>query len=73
MPPFLKKRKNKALLKLHKDLYPAELLDKIKNLDTSSIVSTVEHNSYFLVELNIDVEEDYLDFLNYLIYHKIDR
>ena len=72
MPPFLKKIKNKTLLKLNKDLYPPDLIAKIKKLDPSAILSARQRKGYFLLELDVSDNGEYFDFLNYLIFHKID-
>jgi len=72
MPPFLKKLRNKTLLKLNKELYPSDLIAKIKKLDPSAILCARQSKGYFLLELNTSDKEDYFDFLNYLIFHKID-
>ena len=68
--PFLVKEKNRIFVKLNKELYEKALIEKIGLVEPGSISSISTKKDYYLVELNIDSPEDYLGFLNYLIYYK---
>jgi hypothetical protein len=60
--------KNKVVLRLHKDLYRKEILERVKKEDPKSVVSLAIQGDYYLLDLCIDGFSDCLDFLNYLIY-----
>ena len=68
MYPFIKKYKNRLLIKLNKELYPQDLIKKAKDQEPETIISVTAQNNYYLVELKIDNKTEYFDFLNCLIY-----
>ena len=68
--PFFKKIGNRVYIRLNQTLYPEFLIDKIKKLEPGAIQEVKKDSKDFLLELNVDSDRDYLDFLNYLIYHK---
>ena len=70
MHPFIKKIGPRLFIKLHKDLYPADLIDKIIKEEPDAISSIKKKRNYTFLELNAEHRSDYFDFLNYLIYHK---
>lgn len=67
MYPFVKKIKNKLFIRLHKDLYSKNLIEKVRKKEADSIISFKSQRNYYLLELQVDDFEDYFDFLNYLI------
>jgi len=68
--PFIKKSKGKLFVKLNKDLYPKELIQKAAEREPGSVISVGKEKAYHLLELNVDNSGEYLDFLNFLIYLK---
>jgi len=69
-PPFFKKIGGSSYIRLNQALYPEFLIDKIKKLEPGAIQEVKKDRKNFFLELNVDSDRDYLDFLNYLIYHK---
>ncbi len=70
MYPFLKKIGSHRYIKLHKELYPADIIDRIKKSEPDAIAAVKADNKHMLIELASKEIDDYFDFLNYLIYHK---
>ena len=68
MYPFETKIGKKKFVKLHKELYSRNLINKIKKEIPDSIISLKSQKDYHLLELEIDGTEDYFDFCNCLIY-----
>lgn len=68
MYPFIKKVKDKLLVRLNKEIYSRDLIDRAAKEETDSIMSIKQEGNYYLLELNVDGFKDYFDFLNYLIY-----
>jgi len=54
-------------IKLHKDLYDKNLIEKVKEKEADSIISFKSKKSYYLLELKVNDFVDYFDFCNYLI------
>jgi len=67
MYPFIKKINNKVFVKLHKDLYDKNLIQKVREKEADSIISFKPQKKYYLLELRVDDFEDYFNFCNYLI------
>lgn len=70
MYPFLKKIKGRLLVKLNSDLYPRELIEKVKTEESDSVIFAAGEKGYYFLELKADDAQDYLNFLNYLLYLK---
>ena len=70
MYPFIKKINNRILIRLNKDIYNKDLIDKAKKDEPASIFSITVQKNYYFLELNVDKFTEYFDFLNFLIYLK---
>ena len=68
MLPFEQKIGTKKFVKLHRELYSKNLINRIKKEIPDSIVSVKSNKKYHLLELKIDDSGDYFDFCNCLIY-----
>lgn len=68
MYPFIKRFQDKLFVKLNKELYKRDAIERIKNQEPDSIISIRLKKNYYFLELKVDEFEDYFDFLNYLIY-----
>ena len=68
MQPYIVKSENKTFLKLHKDIYKKQVLNKLRKEDPETITDIRLEADYYLLELQLDDPEDYFSFLNYLIY-----
>ena len=66
--PFIKKFKDKIFIRLNKELYKKELIEKIEKEEPDSVVYLKSQKNYYLLELRVDNFSEYLNFLNYLIY-----
>tara|TARA_B100000315_G_C14419201_1_gene514719 strand:- start:362 stop:586 length:225 start_codon:yes stop_codon:yes gene_type:complete len=65
--PFLTSYKNKLYVKLNKSLYDEKAIQQAKQDEPQTVISVNRVKDYYLVELNPDSEDDYFDFLNFLI------
>lgn len=68
MIPFFQKRGKNFLVKLHKDLYTKEIIERAQQKEPGSVVTIGVKSDYYLVELALSAEDDCFAFLNYLIY-----
>ncbi|MBN3040063.1 MAG: hypothetical protein JW867_02955 [Candidatus Omnitrophica bacterium] len=68
--PFLTSYKNKSCIKLNSSLYDKELISQAKDAEPETVISINKIKDYYLVEFRPDAEEDYFDFLNFLISSK---
>jgi len=68
MHPFEKKIGKKKFVKLHRELYSKNLINRIKKEIPDSIISFKSQKDYYLLELDVDDAVDYFDFCNCLIY-----
>ena len=68
MYSFETKIGKKKFVKLHREIYSKSLINRIKKEIPDSIISLKSQKNYYLLELEIDDPEDYLDFCNCLIY-----
>jgi hypothetical protein len=66
--PFLQKSGNTFSVRLNKDLYPKELLERATKEEPKSIQSFSSQKHHHLVKLKAATNEDYFAFLNYLVY-----
>ena len=66
--PFLKINRNNIFLKLHRDLYSKEILERLQKENAEFILSIKEKNKYYFLKLNKFNLQNCFDFLNYLIY-----
>lgn len=66
--PFIKKENNRILIRLNGELYSKGLIANLCKQAKDNISSVRSENGYHLVELKAASQEDYLDFLNYLIF-----
>jgi len=66
--PFEIKIGKKRFVKLHKDLYSGDLIDKVKKEIPGSVISCKSLKSYHILELSVDDGDDYFDFCNCLIH-----
>ena len=66
--PFLRKSGNTFSVRLNKELYPRELLERAIKEEPQGIQSFNSQNNYYLVKLKNAESDDCLAFLNYLIY-----
>ncbi len=66
--PFIKKERNQILVRLNSKLYSKELIENLCKQAKDNISSVKLEKGYHLVELRTASQEDYLDFLNYLIF-----
>jgi hypothetical protein len=58
---------NKVYVKLHRELYPKEVLAQARANEPESVISVKTERDYYLVELDVRAPSEYFDFLNYLI------
>ena len=68
MYSFETKIGKKKFVKLHREIYSKNLINRIKKEIPDSIISFKSRKNYYLLELKVDESEDYLDFCNCLIY-----
>tara|TARA_B100000315_G_C14550947_1_gene575771 strand:- start:486 stop:710 length:225 start_codon:yes stop_codon:yes gene_type:complete len=71
--PFLKRHKGKSCITLHKSLYPKRVIEEIRDQEPQTLLSIKTNNNYYFIEFKAKTEEEYLDFLNYLIYCRRDK
>jgi len=68
MYPFVKRGKDRLSVRLNKELYKRELIERAARQEPNSVISINTQGKYYLVELKADDFGNYFDFLNYLIY-----
>ncbi|MGD0335598.1 MAG: hypothetical protein ABSB18_00655 [Candidatus Omnitrophota bacterium] len=66
--PFLQKQGNILSVRLNKELYPQDLIERAIKEEPAGIHSFRTQKQYHLVRLKEATSEDCLAFLNYLIY-----
>ncbi|MFH1875879.1 MAG: hypothetical protein ABH865_03215 [Candidatus Omnitrophota bacterium] len=65
---FLKKTGKKIFIKLHKELYDRNVIERVKRQEPGILGVVHSDAAHYLVEMRTKQRRDYLDFLNYLIY-----
>lgn len=65
---FLKKTGKKIFIKLHKELYSRDVIERVRRQEPGILGMVHSDAAYYLVEMKTKQKRDYLDFLNYLIY-----
>lgn len=66
--PFLKRCNKSVYVKLHKELYGREEIEKARAHEPDAVIAITSEKKYYCVRLNAAVDTDCFDFLNYLIY-----
>ena len=70
IPPFIEKIEGKIFIKLNRNLYKKDLIEKAKRENPTSLGSLRKRGEYYLLEFREENLTEYFDFLNYLIYLK---
>jgi len=65
--PFIIRSKESFRIRLCKDLYDAELIERVRKDNADAVVSVAKNKDYYLVELRADNYGECFDFLNCLI------